>query len=233
MRKWLSLLLLMVGVVIVQMGGEGGALTLEKDAHSHGYFPRSLDELVDMRRNSAVRVAKRSATYEGIEEDIQLTHPRFNPSLGLLAVVGACLSSGLAGVYLEKVLKDSVTPVSLWVRNVQLAFYSVFPALFIGVVMVDGESVSKMGFFAGYNWVVWTTVTLQAVGGLLVALCLNFADILTKNVATSMSVVFTAIASSWFFDFSPNGTVRILSFRLLSRSEANINGPSSSSSVWH
>ena len=39
-------------------------------------------------------------------------------SIGLLAVVVACLTSGFSGVYFEKILKGSKT--SLWIRNIQL-----------------------------------------------------------------------------------------------------------------
>lgn len=46
---------------------------------------------------------------------------------GLLAVGSACLTSGLAGVYFEMVLKGS--KADLWIRNVQLSFFSLLPAL--------------------------------------------------------------------------------------------------------
>lgn len=38
--------------------------------------------------------------------------------VGLLAVLVACFSSGFAGVYFEKILKE--TKQSVWVRNIQL-----------------------------------------------------------------------------------------------------------------
>jgi UDP-galactose transporter len=62
-----------------------------------------------------------------------------NASLGFAAVSAACLLSGLAGVYFEKVLKGS--NATLWVRNVQLSFFSLFPAFFFGVVWKDGAQV--------------------------------------------------------------------------------------------
>jgi UDP-galactose transporter len=62
-----------------------------------------------------------------------------NRTLGLIAVFSACMISGLAGVYFEKVLKGS--NASLWVRNVQLSFFSLFPALFVGVLWKDGSQV--------------------------------------------------------------------------------------------
>jgi UDP-galactose transporter len=124
-----------------------------------------------------------------------------NRSVGLLAVVVACAISGLAGVYFEKVLKDSAQ-VTLWIRNVQLSFYSLFPALFLGVIFKDGAEIAKDGFFSGYNWVVWTAITFQACGGLLVALVVNYADNIAKNFATSISIIISFVVSVWLFDFT-------------------------------
>lgn len=38
--------------------------------------------------------------------------------VGLMSVLMACVSSGFAGVYFEKILKE--TKQSVWVRNIQL-----------------------------------------------------------------------------------------------------------------
>lgn len=62
-----------------------------------------------------------------------------NGTLGLIAVFAACMLSGLAGVYFEKVLKGS--NATLWIRNVQLSFFSLFPALFVGVLWKDGNQI--------------------------------------------------------------------------------------------
>ncbi len=42
----------------------------------------------------------------------------FQQSMGFGAVLLASLTSGFAGVYFEKILKN--TPTSVWVRNIQL-----------------------------------------------------------------------------------------------------------------
>ncbi len=86
-------------------------------------------------------------------------------------------------------LKDSPTPVSVWTRNIQLSFYSLFPALIVGVIFKDGEEIANHGFFDGYNWVVWSVIVFQAVGGVLTSLCINYADNIAKNFATSISIV--------------------------------------------
>lgn len=201
LRKWVALVLLMGGVAIVQTPSSDPTGFAAKDTESRFYFPRSFDELRSLGGFAKANLAKRSATYEGIDEDFRLAHPQFNASVGLMAVIVACTVSGLAGVYFEKILKDSNSSASLWVRNVQLSFYSLFPAFFIGVLFRDGENIAKNGFFDGYNWVVWTAIGFQALGGVVIALCVNYADNIAKNFATSISIVISLLASVWFFDF--------------------------------
>ena len=203
-RKWMSLVLLVVGVSIMQLPQASDPMTLKalKETQSHVFFPRSLEELRALGSTAAQQLTRRSATYEGIEEDFAAAHPQMNGSVGLVAVIVACLLSGLAGVTFEKVLKDSNAPATLWVRNVQLSFWSIFPALFLGVIFVDGENIAKTGFFAGYNWIVWTAITFQALGGVIVAVVINYADNIAKNFATSISIILSVLASVFFFHFS-------------------------------
>lgn len=222
-KRWASLVLLIVGVSIVQFPGraESTDITLAalKDIDERHFFrPRSLAHVRDLGVRVAAHFTRRSATYEGIDEDLGMAHaPPMNPSVGLAAVLVACALSGLAGVSFEKVLKQSSNhpPTSLWVRNCQLSFWSLFPSFF-GVTWVDGENISKTGFFAGYNMVVWCAILLQALGGVVVALVINYADNIAKNFATSISIILSCLASVYFFDFkiTPNylvGTAVVLS----------------------
>ena len=200
-RKWVALGLLMLGVAIVQIPISNSIPF--KDAHHRLYFPRSIDDLRRWGGAATAPIYKRSATYEGIEEDFLLEHPSMNQPLGLMAALAACTVSALASVYFEKILKESSNnSTSIWVRNVQLSFYSLFPALFIGVVFVDGEEIAKSGFFIGYNGVVWTAIVCQALGGILVALCVHYADNIAKSFATSISILISLCASIWFFQFT-------------------------------
>lgn len=218
-KKWVALVLLTLGVAVVQLPSgshENPIYDPIKDSQSRFYFPRSFHEIGQLS-NGAAEVAreltkrgiegiseglvKRSATYEGIEEDLGLVKPIMNYSIGLSAVLIAAMISGLTGVYFEKVLKESTTHVTVWTRNVQLSFYSLFPALIFGVIVKDGEEISKNGFFIGYNAVVWTAIVFQACGGVLVAMCINYADNIAKNFATSISIILSFLFSVWFFDF--------------------------------
>uniref|UniRef100_A0A5F9CUL8 Solute carrier family 35 member A3 n=1 Tax=Oryctolagus cuniculus TaxID=9986 RepID=A0A5F9CUL8_RABIT len=80
--------------------------------------------------------------------------------VGLMAVLTACLSGGFAGVYFEKILKE--TKQSVWIRNIQLGFFgSIFGLM--AIYIYDGELVSKNGFFQGYNQLTWIGVALQCL----------------------------------------------------------------------
>ncbi|KAL2813053.1 nucleotide-sugar transporter-domain-containing protein [Aspergillus cavernicola] len=214
LRKWVLLVLLLVGVGLVQVpAGSSDEFSLE-NAAAHFDFPRSLEEWKSVQLEGR-SLHKRSATYEGIEEDMLTAIPRLNGAVGVFATLGACAASGLAGIYFEKVLRDSAKQTSLWVRNVQLAVYSIFPALFIGVVFLDGEKIANGGLFDGYNWVVWSTILVQAVGGLAASFSTGSAHTDTKNIASATSIIFTSFGSIWLFEFEPTLTYFIGTFAVL------------------
>ena len=126
-----------------------------------------------------------------------------SPMLGMTAVTGACLLSGLAGVWLERIVKRT-SEVPIWVRNIQLGVIS----LVIGmgsVLWFDGRSVLSSGLFQGYTWVVAGVVLQVSVGGILVGLIMRYADNVIKGFATSISIVLSSFLSALIpaFDFTP------------------------------
>lgn len=207
-RQWLSLVLLMIGVGIVSIPQEEHHIT--SSHHTRVYVPRSLNPFKEYfaANRAGQHMKKRSATYEGIEEDeMAMYAPMMDGSIGLVAVFCVCLCSGLAGVYFEKVIKESPKPTSMWVRNVQLSLYSLFPAFFVGVLFLDGETVAKNGFFAGYNSIVVISILVQTFGAVVAAFCMFYADNISKNFAISISMVISAFASVIFFDFEASTNV--------------------------
>lgn len=132
--------------------------------------------------------------------------------LGIAAVSIACLLSGFAGVYTEKILKktqqssaDPKTAFGLfWYRNFQLSLASILFAVF-GCFVVDHQQLLAQGFFQGYNGVTVATIFLQAIGGLAVAVVITWADNILKGFATSLSVIISTIASVaiWQFVVTP------------------------------
>uniref|UniRef100_A0A3B5LJC1 Solute carrier family 35 member A3b n=1 Tax=Xiphophorus couchianus TaxID=32473 RepID=A0A3B5LJC1_9TELE len=100
--------------------------------------------------------------------------------VGVAAVLTACMSSGFAGVYFEKILKE--TKQSVWVRNIQL-----------GTIL---------------NLTSWllSNFALQAMGGLVVAVVIKYADNILKGFATSVSIIVSTLISYFVLnDFHPTG----------------------------
>jgi UDP-sugar transporter A1/2/3 len=154
-KKWLSLVLLTIGIGIVQVSNQRVSSS-DKDESS-------------------------------------------NQFIGLISVAIACVLSGLAGVWFEKVLKGSKS--SLFIRNIQLCIFSIIPGLIFGVFWNDIDAVAQNGFFGGYDFWTWATISNQAIGGLIVAMVVKYADNILKGFATSISIIISCIASVFIFNF--------------------------------
>ncbi|XP_068995657.1 solute carrier family 35 member A3b isoform X2 [Embiotoca jacksoni] len=159
--QWLSLVLLMAGVTLVQWPTDSGDDSEQKVLSAGSQF------------------------------------------VGLMAVLMACVSSGFAGVYFEKILKE--TKQSVWVRNIQLGLFS-FVFGFIGMMLYDGHRVRQSGMFQGYGTITCIVVVLQALGGLVIAVVIKYADNILKGFATSLSIIVSTLISYFLLnDFHPTG----------------------------
>lgn len=118
---------------------------------------------------------------------------------GVVAVAISCVSSGFAGVYFEKILKGS--SASVWLRNVQLGLFGSIAAV-IGMFAHSYQDVMDKGFFFGYTTLVWMVIIQQAVGGLIVAAVVRYADNILKGFATSISIIVSALSSVYLFGFT-------------------------------
>mmetsp|Transcript_6730 Transcript_6730/g.10222 ORF Transcript_6730/g.10222 Transcript_6730/m.10222 type:complete len:376 (+) Transcript_6730:384-1511(+) len=140
------------------------------------------------------------------EKEVDDDKPAQSMVKGLSAVSVACFCSALAGVYFEKVLKKSTTgangeqkkPVSLWMRNVQMAFFSVIIGIVNGYRLTGSDATKP--FMHGFDFWVWVLVALQAGGGLLVAAVIKYADNVLKGMATGVSVVTSTACSMVLFN---------------------------------
>ena len=75
----------------------------------------------------------------------------------------------------------------------------------ITVIIQDGSVIQEKGsFFVGYSSIVWLVVVIQAVGGLIVAVVVKYADNVLKTFASSFGIVISSIVSAILFDFHPN-----------------------------
>ncbi|KAK3820320.1 MAG: nucleotide-sugar transporter [Benniella sp.] len=192
-QKWLSLFLLMVGVTLVQLQNVGlsrGPMVLDSLEDEEGEF-------LDLDVPIGDSVAESANQMMDDLGDDELTQ---NPVIGLLAVLTSCISSGFAGCYFEKIIKG--TEADMWVRNLQLGLSG---ALFSFLAMFyDRQRILEGGMFQGYTTITWIVVINQALGGLLVAIVVKYADNILKGFATSLSIIISGLISVYFFDFEPS-----------------------------
>jgi UDP-sugar transporter A1/2/3 len=110
--------------------------------------------------------------------------------MGLVYVLCGCMTSGFAGVYFEMVLKNS--KASIWLRNIQLSCIGILVAC-LGCIYRDGPRISAEGLFSGYDNTVWGVISIQAAGGLIVAIVVKYADNVMKSFATSVSIIIRCV----------------------------------------
>ena len=135
---------------------------------------------------------------------------------GLAMVLIGCLCSGFAGVYFEKMMKKPSSsagpggapakPPSMWVRNLQLAFFTIV----IGTVQMMGthamksaeEAAAAKPVLHGFTSKVWVMVVNNALGGLCVAFVIKYADNILKGFCCAIATVIATIASVPLFGFT-------------------------------
>jgi UDP-sugar transporter A1/2/3 len=80
----------------------------------------------------------------------------------------------------------------MWVRNVQLASFSVVIGVaqqFASAVVSVSASAAPKPPMHGFDHLVWIMILNNAVGGLLVALVIKHADNILKGFSTAMATV--------------------------------------------
>jgi UDP-sugar transporter A1/2/3 len=126
--------------------------------------------------------------------------PEQNPLLGVGALVLAALCTSFASVYFERMLKGASKP-SLWLRNIQLAVYCTAIAA-IGVQFFGDESIGRLGWLHGFDsFSTWLCIAWQAMGGILVAVTIKYADNILRGFAQGLALIIGAIGSYFLFDF--------------------------------
>jgi len=122
---------------------------------------------------------------------------------GLMAVLTIAVSSGFASVFTEKVIKSQRRSVEhgeygLAYTQVQLALMSLL-TMGAYALWMDYAIIAEHGFFYNFTPGAFLSILASAIGGLVVASVLKYADSILKNYATAMSVVMTGTLSMLFF----------------------------------
>lgn len=120
-----------------------------------------------------------------------------NAFLGFISVFGGCMTSGLGGVYLEKILKQS--EMSIWTRNIQLSLSGCIFAI-ITVLVNDYTAVHDNGFNQGYSWLVCVVIVTHSIGGLIVAICMKYADNILKCFGNAVAIVINCCLSHFLLN---------------------------------
>lgn len=127
-----------------------------------------------------------------------------NVAKGVAATLTISVSSGFASIYTEKVIKGRRRPIletanyGLAYTQVQLALMSI---LTMGgyAIFNDFSTIVEHGLFYKFNLGAVLTVSQSAIGGLIVASVLKYADSILKGYATALSVIMTGTLSMFLF----------------------------------
>ena len=139
------------------------------------------------------------AQREQVEENSNSDHITLKrqSTSGVTFVLAAALTSGFAGTYLERMYKEgsgTSSNCSIWYRNAQLALFSL-PSAFLTSYARDGERISNLGPFHGYDAIIIIVIALQALGGLVTAAVMRYASNVLKCFAVSASICNCVVAS--------------------------------------
>lgn len=122
----------------------------------------------------------------------------------MFITTGIAASSGFASVYTEKVIKaqrnNNVARqnYSLAYMQVQLALVSLV-ILGIYAVVMDYQVIVQNGLLHNFTTGAFVSIFNSAIGGLIVASVLKYADSVLKSYATAISVVMTGVLSMLLF----------------------------------
>jgi len=148
-----------------------------------------------------------------------------NQYVGIFCVLAATVTSGFAGVFMEKQLKGSA---SLLVRNIQLGMFGFLMCFVNSFFSGDLQQIIiPYGFLHGFTTSTWIVVALNIFGGYLVAFVLKRASNIVKSFAAGLAVILIVIGSYMFFGTEFNslfylGAVLVLGGNALYQRESHL-----------
>ena len=128
---------------------------------------------------------------------------------GVLSMIFVSCLSSIAGVYNEKIIKN--TPANLWYQNVLLYIWTFSFCIAKNVFSASSKSGSsssnglidtEQGMFHGFTTLLWIVILMKAFYGQVVGLVFKYADNILKVYASSMSVIVSG--KIYFFVIFPS-----------------------------
>lgn len=187
-KQFMSLIILTVGVMLCSI--KTGA---EKDENDGGNKSLGIAATLGKYWDMVYSLLSLLPLYDNVHSCV---YPIF---------VGIACSSGFASVYTEKVIKTARKNTSFNKEDYGLAYMQAQLAIVSLVVLglyaftKDFKEITENGFFHNYDIAAFCSSLNSAVGGLIVAAVLKFANSVLKGYATAVSVVLTTIASNIMF----------------------------------
>lgn len=198
--KWRALILLVVGCILVSSPVFNKATPPPTISQSNS------TEIVSLPHSSS---SESTSSLFGSFDVIFEILSSYGPGLlGLCATLLQATISGFTSVYFEALLKDKDDETTIWERNFQLAFYSIVVMILtvVSEQILSDPSMSTTSstseplpeMFANWTFLAVIIAILQALGGLLVAGTLRYADSVLKCFATAVSIGLTSIVGYFF-----------------------------------
>jgi len=227
--QWLALALLTGGVGVVQLEEASAIAT------------------ATMRGTSATGSTSAAAAAAAAAASASAASSARSVTIGVAAVLLSSVLSGFANIYFEKVIKQAEceyddscdvpeeagglpnAPASLWIRNVQLALFSLpQAALLILANQKSRRVIASHGLLAGFTPLVWLVTLLTAGGGLLVAAVVKYADNVLKTYATALAILVTCTVGTLTTGVAPSpgflsGMAMVLMSMLLYNGSGTLN----------
>jgi len=138
-----------------------------------------------------------------------------NIVVGLLMLVMACCCSSFAGVFTEMIFKrvgvagQSQEKTSLWLQNMQMSTYTMVVLVFSFIYETRQQLAtadSLIGLvFQGFTIKAGALAVGNAVGGLLVALVIKYANNILRGFASAFSTINVTLLAMACFGFEVHG----------------------------
>ena len=201
-----QVLLLTIGVVFVQLStiepspaaaaasSSSSAAAASSSAASCSTDPlpsSSADAATSSTAASPSSAAAATSSTDASAADAPLDESK-KRTVGFAAVLVACMCSGLAGAVMEGLLKSDAQ--SLGTRNLQVGVVSLVLAM-LHLLSNDAHRLREGGFFQGYTPLVWSMVTLDSAGGMLVSMLLKYTSATLKNFAAPLGIILNILLS--------------------------------------